>query len=222
MPATTATAERGSSVTRTVDRESPPPPKGPRSGRTPQYRTFPWIPTRGCGRRRPACSSPRRRCVLIFGAIVVALVARNLFVAARRPLGWAVAALVMAAAIEPMVSAAEPAHAARVRARLRAHPADRRRRAHRPRRLPGPRRQHRPPQEAIPEAADSIEESDRFGERGQGPRALREGAGRRRRPRKPSSTVAGEAVGSGGAWLVTTILMIFALGWGPAVQQRPR
>jgi predicted PurR-regulated permease PerM len=43
--------------------------------------------------------------LLVFGAIIVAFVARNLFVAAQRPLGWAMAALVMAAAIEPMVSA---------------------------------------------------------------------------------------------------------------------
>ena len=153
--------------------------------------------------------------LLIFGSIIVALVARNLLVAARRPLGWAVAALVMAAAIEPMVSGLSrymrrgfallcvliPLIACLgligrgVYQDLDAS-IDRLK-------------------EAIPEAAQGIEESDRFGGVARDLDLSEKAQDIADDLEKPSSAVAGEAVGSGGAWLVTVILMIFALGWGP-------
>src|SRR4051812_39811103 len=87
--------------------------------------------------------------VLVFGAIVAAVLARNVFVAARRPLGWAIAALVMAAAIEPLVSLVSR-HMRRGLAHLRARPAHRRVGTRGPGRLPGPRQQHRQAQAGAP------------------------------------------------------------------------
>ena len=153
--------------------------------------------------------------VLVFGSIVAALVARNLFVAARRPLGWAVAALVMAAASEPMVSRLSR-HMRRGFALLcvlipliagvgligRGVYQDLDRSIDRLK-------------TAIPEAAAGIEESDRFGEVARDLDLSEKAQEVADDLEKPSSTVAGEAVGSGGAWLVTTILVIFALAWGP-------
>jgi predicted PurR-regulated permease PerM len=153
--------------------------------------------------------------VVVFGAIIAALVLRNVFVAARRPLGWAIAALVMAAAIEPTVSRVSR-HMRRglalicVLVPLIAAVAFIGRGVYE-----DLDRSIGKLQEALPEAAGRIEQSHRFGD------AAKELDLRRRAQEfaddleKPSSAVAGEAVGSGGAWLVTTILMIFALGWGP-------
>jgi predicted PurR-regulated permease PerM len=153
--------------------------------------------------------------LVIFGSIIVALVARNLLVAARRPLGWAVAALVMAAAIEPMVSGLSR-HMRRgfamvcVLIPLIAGLGLIGRGVYQDLDASIDRLK-----EAIPEAAQGIEESDRFGgvardlELSEKARDIADDL------EQPSSAVAGEAVGSGGAWLITTILMIFALGWGP-------
>jgi predicted PurR-regulated permease PerM len=153
--------------------------------------------------------------VLIFGSIVAALVARNLFVAARRPLGWAVAALVMAAAIEPMVSGLSRYMRRGFALVCVLIPL-----------LAGVGLIGRGVyqdldtsierlKEAIPEAAQGIEESDRFGGVARDLRLSEKAQDVADDLEKPSSQVAGQAVGSGGAWLVTIILTIFALGWGP-------
>lgn len=153
--------------------------------------------------------------VLLFGAIVVAILARNLFVAARRPIGWAVAALVMAAAIEPLVS--------RLSRQMRRglallcvllplivgvgfvasavyHDLD-----HSIVRL----------QRALPQAATKLEHSQRFGSAARQLDLHERAVETAKRLKKPSANVAGKAAGSGSAWLVCTILMIFALAWGP-------
>ena len=153
--------------------------------------------------------------VLIFGSIVVALVARNLLVAARRPLGWAIAALVMAAAIEPMVSGLSRYMRRGFALLCVLIPL-----------LAGVGLIGRGVyqdldtsierlKEAIPEAAQGIEESDRFGGVARDLKLSEKAQDVADDFEKPSSQVAGQAVGSGGAWLVTIILMIFALGWGP-------
>lgn len=151
----------------------------------------------------------------LFGAVIVAYVLRNLLVAGRRPISWAVAAMVMAAAIEPavaklstfmkrglallcvlvpllvsalLIGRAVYSELDRSTTRLR---------------------------EALPEAAAEIERSERFGDI-----ATRLNLGDRAqevadRIDKPSSRVAGKAAGHGSAWFVTGILTVFALGWGP-------
>ena len=186
MPATIA--DRRTRVERDPHRRprvALPPPKGPRSGRTPSVPYVSVDPDPGMRTTTARLLLTPSAVVLIFGSIVVALVARNLLVAARRPLGWAVAALVMAAAIEPMVSRAEPVHAPRVRAALRAHPADRRSSASSAAAstrtsTPASTASRRP----SPRRPQGIEESDRFGGVARDLELSREGAGHRRRPRE--------------------------------------
>ena len=79
---------------------------------------------------------------------------------------------------------AEPVHAPRVRAALRAHPAARGRGAHRARRLPGPRHQHRAPQGGHPRGGAGHRGVGPVRRGGPRPQAVGEGAGRRRRPRE--------------------------------------
>jgi predicted PurR-regulated permease PerM len=153
--------------------------------------------------------------VLVFGAIVGAVLVRNVFVSARRPLGWAIAALVVAAAIEPLVSAVSR-HMRRGLALICVL-------------VPllaavtlvgrgvyqdldnsiGKLKQ------ALPDAAAQIEQSHRFGKAAKDLELERRAQDVADTLQKPSSQVAGAAVGSAGAWLVSTILMIFGLGWGP-------
>jgi predicted PurR-regulated permease PerM len=153
--------------------------------------------------------------VLVFGAIVVAVVLRNVFVEARRPIGWAIAALVMAAAIEPLVSLVSR-HMRRglalvcVLVPLLAAVG-----------LVG-RGVYQDLdssidklKQALPDAAHDIEQSPRFGKAAKDLQLEHRAQRVADTLKKPSSQVAGAAVGSAGAYLVTTILMIFALGWGP-------
>jgi len=153
--------------------------------------------------------------VLLFGAIVAAILLRNVFVAGRRPIGWAVAAIVMAAAIEPLVSALSK-HMRRgvallcvliplfagvfLVARGVYHDLD---------------TSIVSLQRSLPQAASKLEQSKRFGSPARQldlhQRAVEVAA----KLKKPSASVAGRAQSSGSAFLVTTILTVFALGWGP-------
>ena len=153
--------------------------------------------------------------LLLFGVIVAALLLRNLFVAGRRPIGWAVAAIVLAAAIEPSVSAVSK-HMRRglallcvllpliagvgIVARGVYQDLD---------------RSTAKLQRAIPQAAASIERSDRFGDAAKDLNLQQRAKEFAAQMERPSSEAADRARGSGSAWLVTTILTIFALGWGP-------
>lgn len=153
--------------------------------------------------------------LLLFGAVVSAYLVRNLLVAGRRPLAWAVAAVVMAAAIEPAVSQLSRSMKRGFALLLvliplvafggligRAVYSDLDRNTTRL-------------QRAIPEAAAEIERSDRFGDVARQLNLKSRAQEVADRIHKPSSKVAGKAAGHGSAWLVCTILTIFALGWGP-------
>lgn len=154
--------------------------------------------------------------VVLFGAIVVAILLRNVLVAARRPIGWTIAALVLAAAIEPAVSLVQRKVTRRGIALVIVlvpvlgfiglvawgvfQDLD---------------RSTDNLKAAIPQAAESIEASERFGEvatdfdlRGKADQLVDA-------LERPSAGLAEEAVGSAGAWLVCLILTVFALGWGP-------
>ncbi|MEJ7584901.1 MAG: AI-2E family transporter [Acidimicrobiales bacterium] len=152
---------------------------------------------------------------VLFGAIIAAYLLRNLLVAGRRPFAWAVAATVMAAAIEPFVSKLSqsmkrgfallcvlvPLLVASVLVG-RAVYADLDRSTARL-------------QRALPAAAQEIEGSDRFGDIATELNLRQRVQEVADRIDKPSSSVAGKAAGSGSAWFVCAILTIFALGWGP-------
>lgn len=152
---------------------------------------------------------------VLFGAIVAALLLRNVAVAGRRPIGWAVAAAVSAAAIEPAVSALSR----RMKRGLallcvlvplialvgvvgRGVTLDLDRQTERL-------------QRSVPQAAEEIERSDRFGGAARELRLAERARDAVADLRKPSSRVAGRAAGGGSAWLLCLILTVFALGWGP-------
>lgn len=152
---------------------------------------------------------------VVFGAIVFALVAENVLVKGRRPIGWALAAVVAAAAVEPLVG-----RASRYMRRGLALPVvlvpllalvglvtwgvvgdlD---------------TQITRLQRDIPEVAAEIEAGEQFGD------AAREfGLAEKAQEfadtlRRPSSRVGEEAVGGASTWVLTLILTVFALGWGP-------
>lgn len=153
--------------------------------------------------------------VVVFGCIVVALLARNVLIAGQRPIGWALAAVTAAAALEPLVSAA----GRRMRRGLAlvvvlvpiaglvalvtwgaVRDLD---------------AQVRQLKLDIPAAARAVEQSDRFGEAATDfdlagkAQELADGI------RRPSSRVGEEARGGASTWLLTLILTVFALGWGP-------
>lgn len=153
--------------------------------------------------------------VLLFGAIVAAFLLRNVFVAGRHPIGWAVAAAVLAAAIEPLVS-----YLSRFMRRglallcvlvplfvavflvVRGVYQDL---DHSITSL----------QRALPQAADRLEASNRFGRVARQLDLHQRAVEIAGKLRKPSASVAGRAQSSGGPFLVTTILTVFALAWGP-------
>ncbi len=171
--------------------------------------------------RRPAEGRSARIAVtplslgVLFGAIVAAILLRNLFVAGRRPIGWAVAAAVMAAAIEPAVSRLSR-HMKRglalvcVLVPLLAAAGFVGRGVY----LDLDRSTVRL-QRALPEAAERIEASSRFGDPARELNLVDRAQDAAERLDKPSSEVADKAAGSGSSWLVCTILTIFALAWGP-------
>lgn len=152
---------------------------------------------------------------VVFGGIVTAFMARNVLVQARRPVGWALAAVVAAAALEPAVSLVHR-HVRRgfalvlvlvpvlavvgvvtwgVVGDLDA--------------------QVRRLQRDIPEVAGDIEESDRFGEPARQFELEQKAGEFATNLRRPSSRVSEEARGGASTWALTLILTLFALGWGP-------
>lgn len=153
--------------------------------------------------------------IVVFGSIVAAMVLHNVLLAGRRPLGWAVAALVAAAALEPLVSLASRQMRRGVALVVVLLPVlglvglitwgvvgdlD---------------AQVRRLQRDIPTVASDIEDSERFGEVAREFELVEKAKDFASDLRRPSSRVGEEAVGGASTWLLTLILTIFALGWGP-------
>lgn len=152
---------------------------------------------------------------VVFAGVVAALVARNLLVAGRRPLGWALAALVAAAALEPIVSLASRRVRRGVALVVVLLPVlalvglvtygvvgdlD---------------SQVRRLQRDIPDVAADIEDSERFGEASRQFGLLEKAEDFAADLRRPSRRVGEEALGGASTWALTLILTVFALGWGP-------
>lgn len=152
---------------------------------------------------------------VLFGRIILALVTRNVLVSGRRPLGWALAAVVAAAAAEPLVTLV----ARRLRRGIAlvvvlvpvvaaiglvtfAVVSD----------LDS---QVRRLQDAIPDAAQDIEQSARFGEAAREFEMVDKAEDLAKRLRRPSAQVGEEAAGGASGWFLTLILTVFALGYGP-------
>lgn len=152
---------------------------------------------------------------VVFGAIVSALVVRNVLEAGRRPLGWALAAVVAAAALEPIVSLASRQMRRGVALVVTLIPilalvglvtwASAR----------DLDAQVQTLQRDIPQVAQDIQDSARFG----GAATEFDLVERAQRFAddldRPSSRVGQEAVGGASAWALTLILALFAMGWGP-------
>lgn len=152
---------------------------------------------------------------MIVGAVAAALLGRTFFIAGHRPIGWVVAAAVLAAAIERPISAVSR-HMKRGFALIlvllpllvgvgvvtRAvftdldHSVDQLK-------------------EAIPEAAERVEDDDRFGSIARDMDLASRAEKAVENIDRPSSTVADDALDRGSTFLVTTILTIFLIIWGP-------
>lgn len=152
---------------------------------------------------------------VVFGSIVTALVARNILVAGRRPLGWALAAVVAAAALEPLVALASRQVRRGVALVVVLLPVLA---------LVGVitygvvgdlDAQVRRLQRDIPDVAVDIERSERFGEAAREFELADKAEDFAEGLRRPSSQVGEEARGGASTWALTLILTIFALGWGP-------
>ncbi len=152
---------------------------------------------------------------VLFGGIVVALVSRNVLVAGRRPLGWAVAAMIAAAAAEPLVSVVSRHVRRGVALPLVIIPV-----------LAGIGFvtwgvvsdldvQVARLQKAIPEAAQEIERTDRFGDAAKEFDLVAKADDLASRLNPPSKQVSQEAAGGLSGWFLTLILTVFALGYGP-------
>lgn len=152
---------------------------------------------------------------VVFGGIVIALVADSVLVKGRRPLGWALAAVVAAAAVEPLIT-----RASRYMRRGVALPVvlvpllgliglvtwgvvgdlD---------------AQIARLQRDIPEVAADIEQGDQFGDAAKEFELTEKAEEFAETLQRPSSRVGEEAVGGASTWALTLILTVFALGWGP-------
>lgn len=163
---------------------------------------------------------------VVFGAIVFALVAENVLIKGRRPIGWALAAVVAAAAVEPLIARASK-YMRRGLALIAVL-------------IPvlgfvglvtwgvvgDLDAQVRRLQRDIPEVAEEIEEGDRFGDAAREFELKEKAEDFAESLRRPSSRVGEEAAGGASTWVLTLILTVFALGWGPrfagaAVRQVP-
>lgn len=153
--------------------------------------------------------------IVVFSSIVVAMVARNVLVAGRRPLGWALAAVVAAAALEPLVELGQrwvrrwvalifvlvPLLALGalitwgVVGDLDA--------------------QVRQIQRDIPAVATDFEEDERLGDAAKELGLADEAEDLARSLRQPSSRVGEELRGGAATWFLTLILTVFMLAWGP-------
>ncbi|NLV55235.1 MAG: AI-2E family transporter [Acidimicrobiales bacterium] len=153
--------------------------------------------------------------VMVFACVVVALLARYVLIAGHRPLGWALAAITAAAALEPLVSLAAR-HVRRGLALvivlvpilalvgLVTWGAVRD--------LDGQVRQLK---RNIPAAARTVERSERFGDAARDFDLTGKAGDFAASIRRPSSRVGEEARGGASTWVLTLILTVFALGWGP-------
>lgn len=152
---------------------------------------------------------------VIFGAIVGALLLRSVISAGHRPLGWALAAIVAAAALEPVVSLASRQMRRWVALVVTLIPilalvglvtwaAVRDLDA-----------QVELLQRDIPRVARDIEDSNRFGDAATEFDLVEKSERFARDLRRPSSRVGEEALGGGPTWVLTLILTLFALAWGP-------
>lgn len=153
--------------------------------------------------------------VLVFAAIAAAQLARTFFIAGRQPIGWVLAAVVSAAAIEPAVSLLSRRMKrglalvlvlvpllAGVGLVARAVYAD----------LDSSVEQLK---ESIPKAAAQVEDDGRFGAVAKDMDLQSRAEKAVENLEKPSSAVADNALDRGSTFLVCTILMIFMLIWGP-------
>lgn len=152
---------------------------------------------------------------VVFGAIIAALVAQNVLIAGRRPIGWALAAAVAAAAVEPLVG-----RAARYMRRGVAMAVVL---------IPllaliglvtmGVVRdldvQIEQLQNDIPRVAQEIEEGEQAGEAAREFELEEKAQELADSLRRPSSRVGEEAIGGASTWVLTLILTLFALIWGP-------
>jgi predicted PurR-regulated permease PerM len=166
--------------------------------------------------------SPTRRLILtpgswalIGGGILLALGTRNVLVAARRPIGWAIAACVLAAALENPVRLVARHVRRGVALILVAVPIlaivglvtagviqDLDREVGKLRR-------------DIPEAAAALQRSERFGSTARRLDLKAKADEISDRIQSPSRQVAGRAAGRASSWFLVGILTVFALGWGP-------
>lgn len=152
---------------------------------------------------------------VVFASIVIALVAENVLTAGRRPLGWALAAVVAAAAVEPLISRASRFMRRGVAMIVVMVP------------LLGLvglvtygvvgdlDAQVRRLQRDIPEAAAEIEESGSMSDWASEFELTEKAQEFADSLRRPSSQVGEEAVGGASTWALTLILTLFALAWGP-------
>ncbi len=152
---------------------------------------------------------------VVFGAIIVALVAQNVLVAGRRPIGWALAAAVAAAAVEPLVARTSRYVRRGVAMFVVLVP------------LLGLIGlvtwgvvrdldvQIEQLQTDIPRVAHEIEEGDQMGEAATEFRLEDKAQELADGLRRPSSRVGEEAIGGASTWVLTLILTLFALIWGP-------
>ncbi len=152
---------------------------------------------------------------VVFASIVTALVAQNVLGAGRRPLGWALAAVVAAAALEPLISRASRYMRRGVAMIVVLVP------------LLGLvglvtygvvddlDAQVRRLQRDIPEAAAEIEDGERMGSAAQEFELTEKAQEFADSLRRPSSRVGEEAAGGASTWVLTLILTLFALAWGP-------
>jgi predicted PurR-regulated permease PerM len=163
---------------------------------------------------------------VVFGAIIFALVAETVLTKGRRPIGWALAAVVAAAAVEPLIGRASRYMRRGVALIVVLVPllafvglvtwgvvGDLDTQIERLRR-------------DIPEVADEIERSDQFGDAAREFELTEKATEFADTLRAPSSRVGEEAAGGASTWILTLILTIFALGWGPrfadaAIRQVP-
>jgi predicted PurR-regulated permease PerM len=156
-----------------------------------------------------------RTVALVFGLVVLVVLLRGVIVAARRPLGWALASVIAASFLAPLVERAAQ-HMKRIFALLLVllvtaatvgfvfagmlHDLD---------------VQSKRLYDAAPKAAHNIEQSKRFG------RAARDFDLEKRVTdavktlRKRSTKLAGKAASRAGTYFVCAILTIFMLSWGP-------
>lgn len=152
---------------------------------------------------------------VVFGAIVTAFMARNVLVEGRRPIGWALAAVVAAAALEPAVAVVNRQVRRGLALVLVLVPVlvvvgvvtwgvvgdlD---------------AQVRRLQRDIPEVASDIERSSELGEPAREFELEEKAEEFAADLRRPSSQVTEEARGGASTWALTLILTLFALGWGP-------